>query len=387
MRQGAGVSFYAMREMTLKQPLFTIVLFLAGIQAVVFYAHWILYETLKFAFMPGPRATFALEMVLLCLSLLFLILQILVNKFQARILNGPYAVMATWLGTMHFLVMACIVFWMIAAMAIPFGGMPPFDGIGSTLFAIAILLSAYSVIRSFRPHYTRYYVNIPNLPAEWRGRKAVFFSDVHLGNIRGEKSARKAADMVNAEKPDIVFIPGDLFDGPPSDYSKLVAPLADIKAPLGVYFTEGNHEEFQDPAPYLEAIRGAGIKVLNKEMVVIDGLQILGVPYDNSNEPEEVRDSLASIPFNPEKPSILLKHAPSAARAAAVAGVSLMLSGHTHNAQMWPYRFFVRRLFGKASYGYSQINNLQTITTSGFGTWGPPQRFFTRAEVVVIKFS
>jgi predicted MPP superfamily phosphohydrolase len=288
---------------------------------------------------------------------------------------------------MHFLVMACIFFWMIAAALVPFGFIPPFDEIGSVLFVLALILSAYSAIRSFRPRYTRYYVNIPNLPAEWRGRKAVFFSDVHLGNIRGVKSARKAVEMTNAENPDIVFIPGDLFDGPPADYAALVAPLADLKAPHGVYFTEGNHEEFRDPAPYLEAIRGAGVKILNKEMVVIDGMQILGLAYDDSNEPEEVRASLAAIPFDPEKPSILLKHAPSVVQAVAVAGVSLMLSGHTHNAQMWPYKFFVRRLFGKASYGHSKMGNLQTITSSGFGTWGPPQRFGTKAEVVVIKFS
>jgi hypothetical protein len=376
-----------MREMTLKQPLYKIALFLMGIQVVVFYAHWIVYETLAFAFMPRPKAMFILQVVLFVLSLLFLILQVLINKFKARFLNLPYTIMAMWLGTMHFLFMACIVFWIIAAAMIPFGGMPPFDEIGSILFVIALILSVYGAIRSFRPHYTRYYVNIPNLPAEWRGRKAVFFSDMHLGNIRGAKSARKAVDMTNAENPDIVFIPGDLFDGPPADYASLIAPLADLKAPHGVYFTEGNHEEFRDPTPYLEVIRGVGIKVLNKEMVVIDGMQILGVPYDDSNEPEEVRDSLAAIPFNPKKPSILLKHAPSSVRAVAVAGVSLMLSGHTHNAQVWPYKFFVRRLFGKASYGHSEMNNMQTITTSGFGTWGPPQRFGTKAEVVVIKFS
>lgn len=193
--------------------------------------------------------------------------------------------------------------------------------------------------------------------------------------------------MINAENPDVVFIPGDLFDGPPSDYEWMAAPLADIKARHGAYFTEGNHEEFLDPAPYLAAVRAAGVKILKNEMEMLDGMQIIGVPYDGSNEPEEVRESLARVPFDPEKPSILLKHAPSSPRAAALAGISLMLSGHTHNGQMWPYRFFVRRLFGRAGYGHSQVNNMHVITTSGYGTWGPPQRLGTRAEVVVIKFS
>lgn len=376
-----------MKEMTLKQPPFKIVLFLLGIQVVVFYAHWLFYQTLIFAFMPAPKAAYLLRLTLFFLALSFLVLQILVNKFRARTLDILYTISAVWMGTMQFLIMACIVFWLIVAAMIPFKMLPPFDATGAALFILAFFGSAYGVIRSFRPHYTRYYIEIPNLPPQWKGRKAVLFSDVHLGNIRRNKSARKAVDMVNTENPDIVFLPGDLFDGPPSDYAWLAAPLADIKAPHGVYFTEGNHEEFRDPEPYLAAIRAAGGKILKKEMDIVDGMQILGVPYDDSNEPEEVRASLAAIPFNPEKPSILLKHAPSAVRAAAVAGVSLMLCGHTHNAQMWPYSFFVRRLFGKASYGYSKTNNMQVITTSGFGTWGPPQRLGTKAEVVVIKFS
>lgn len=371
----------------MRHPPLQIALYLSGIQIVVFSAHWILYQTLVFTFLPGPQAAHRLWLALFILSLAFLVTQLSVNKWNFRVLDILYTGSAIWIGTMQFLMMACIVFWLAAEVIVPLGVLPPWQVLGATLFTLAVLLSAYSVSKSFRPQYVRYRVAIPNLPAEWRGRKAVLVSDMHIGNIRGNGTTKKIARMINAEKPDIVFMPGDFFDGPPADYAWMAAPLADIQAPHGVYFTEGNHEEFGDPAPFLEAIRATGVKVLNGEMAVIDGMQILGVPYAGSNEPEEVRDSLAAIPFDPAKPSILLKHAPSSPRAAAAAGISLMLCGHTHNAQMWPYNFFIRQLFGKAGYGYSQSHNMQLITTSGYGTWGPPQRFGTKAEVVVIKFS
>lgn len=375
-----------MREITLKQPPFKIVLFLLSVQLLVFYGHWLLYATIIFTFMPGPEAVVWLRAILFGLSFYFVIMQIL-NQWNSRVLDILYTISAVWIGTIQLLFMACAVFWILAEVIVPFGVLPPWTALGTTIFTLTLLISAYGVVRSFRPRYKRYYVNIPNLPPEWRGRKAVMVSDVHLGNVRGNGSIRKMVRMVNAEKPDIVFIPGDLFDGSPVKYEWMVAPLSGIVAPHGAYFIEGNHEEFRDPAPYLAAIRAAGVKILDKEMVVIDGMQILGIPYRDSNEPEEVRDSLAAIPFDAAKPSILLKHAPSSPRAAAVAGISLMLCGHTHNGQVWPYNLLVRRLFGQAGYGYSQTNNMQIITTSGYGTWGPPQRLGTKAEVVVIKFS
>ena len=375
-----------MRELSKRQPPVYIIIFLLGVQLIAFYAHWVLYETLVFTFMPLANVDTWLKWTFFSLGFVFLILQLLVNKWRSRILDVLYAAAAVWIGTVQFFFLACIVFWASAYIFVAFRVLPPWTLMGVTLLGVALVSSVYGVFKSFRPRYVRYYLEIPNLPAEWKGRKAVLVSDAHLGNIRANGSTRKMVRMVNAEKPDIVFMPGDLFDGPPADYKWLAAPLADIRASLGTYFTEGNHEEFSDPAPYLAAIRDAGVNILNKEMVTIDGLQILGVPYYDSNEPDEVQASLAAIPFNPEKPSILLKHAPSVVRSVAAAGVSLVLCGHTHNGQIWPYNYLVRRLFGKAGYGHSWNNNLQIVTTSGFGTWGPPQRLGTHAEVVVIKF-
>jgi predicted MPP superfamily phosphohydrolase len=85
--------------------------------------------------------------------------------------------------------------------------------------------------------------------------------------------------MVSRFEPDIVLIGGDLYDGTAADVRKLAEPLRGLAAPYGAYFIAGNHEEFGDHTKYLEAVAAAGVRVLNNEKVVLDGLQLIGVHY------------------------------------------------------------------------------------------------------------
>ena len=83
-------------------------------------------------------------------------------------------------------------------------------------------------------------------------------------------------------QPDVVFIPGDLFDGTHADLDRCSRRSSAFAPPLGIYFSTGNHEEFTDPTHYIEAIKRAGIRVLANEAVNIDGLQVAGVLYHDS---------------------------------------------------------------------------------------------------------
>ena len=114
---------------------------------------------------------------------------------------------------------------------------------------------------------------IPNLPASWRGRRAVLMSDLHLGRINGLRFCRRMSTLASRFQPDIVFIPGDLFDGTKGDLDRLISPFNQLSPPLGIYFSTGNHEEFTSPAHYIDAIKRAGIRVLANEQVVVEGLR------------------------------------------------------------------------------------------------------------------
>jgi len=92
---------------------------------------------------------------------------------------------------------------------------------------------------------------------------------------------------------------------------------------------------------------------------------------------------MAAMNLDRNKPSVLLKHAPSDVDVAWEAGVSLMLCGHTHHAQVFPLRFIARMIFRGFDYGLKQSGKMRVYTSSGAGTWGPPFRVGTHSEIAL----
>jgi len=90
--------------------------------------------------------------------------------------------------------------------------------------------------------------------------------------------------------------------------------------------------------------------------------------------------------IDPLKPSILLKHAPLNLRVAREQGISLQLSGHTHQGQVLLFRLITSKVYQGYDYGLKWFGDLLVYTSSGAGTWGPPMRIDTKPEIVVITF-
>jgi hypothetical protein len=188
-----------------------------------------------------------------------------------------------------------------------------------------------------------------------------------------------------ALKPECVLIGGDMFDGSVIDLEKSVAPWASLSAPSGVYFVGGNHDDYGGLEAILGALRGAGMRVLGNEKVDVHGLQLVGVHDGEILEPELYRSILERVHLDPGSASILLAHRPSNLSVPEAAGISLQLSGHTHQGQFWPWTIFARRVHGKFTYGLNRLGRMLVYTSSGAGTWGPPFRLGTRSEVVLIR--
>jgi uncharacterized protein len=227
---------------------------------------------------------------------------------------------------------------------------------------------------------------LANLPKEWRGRKAALISDVHLGHVRNRGFLRRMIAKISREKPDVVFIAGDLYDGTAIDAHQSAAPLSGLTAPHGVYFVAGNHEQFGDDSKYLNAIESAGVRVLRNEKVELEGLQLVGVPYRNATQSGHLASALQNLNLDRDRASILLIHAPDHPEVAEAAGVSLQLSGHTHLGQFIPWSWMARRMYRRFVYGLSRLGKLQVFTSSGAGTWGPPLRLGSNPEIVVLQF-
>jgi predicted MPP superfamily phosphohydrolase len=363
------------------------VLFISIVQSILFLGHWFLYRTLvRFFGVASPAKLLTLKVVLTLLSVSLVLTSFLAFRYSNLPIRCLYTAAASWLGILYLIILASILCWIFYGLAKLFHF--PLDRkiLIEILMGIALLGSLYGFINAGVIRITRINVELPLLPGQWKGKTAVWVSDTHLGQVRNYGFARHIAAEVKNLHPDIVFIGGDLYDGVAVDLDKAIEPFSKISAPYGTYFITGNHEEFSDNAPYLQAVRRAGIHVLDNEKVEVDGLQIIGVDYRGSRREEDFRTILQKVGIDPHRPSILLKHAPLNLQVAREQRVSLQLSGHTHRGQVFLFRWITSKVYQGYDYGLKWFGDLLVYTSSGAGTWGPPMRLDTKPEIVVIRF-
>jgi len=363
--------------------------FIAIIQSILLLSHWLVYETWTSFAGAGStsHSNFALALALGLLSVSFVTASLLGMRFSNPLVRVFYAASATWLGFLIYFVLGSFACWAIDLVARMAGiALDPRRLLYAT-FSLAVVVGLYGIVNASWIRVTRITIPLPNLPASWHGKVAALVSDLHLGNVRNRGFARRVSATLSRLRPDVVFIAGDLYDGAAANLDRLAEPLGAPSFPLGAYYIAGNHEEFRDHTPYLKAVRGAGIRVLDDEKAVIDGLQVIGVHYRDSIEPHRFRSILRQANLDPERPSLLLTHAPNHLEIAEAEGIALELCGHTHAGQLFPFRWLPARLYGPYVYGLNRMGRLSVYTSSGVGTWGPPLRVGTRPEIVLIRFT
>jgi len=258
--------------------------------------------------------------------------------------------------------------------------------VGMTCFGAAIVVSFYGIWNSSHIRVTHVAISLQNIPDAWRGKRLVFFSDVHLGDIRKEGFARRIVKKVQTLDPAVVAICGDLFDGPKCDAEKLVAPFRDLRPPRGLYYVSGNHEYIRNQNVFFDAIQNVGMSILRNEKVDVDGIDFVGVDWKDAAKKEDFAAILDGIHISSSRPSILLKHVPNHLHVAERAGISLQLSGHTHRGQFWPLSILTHYFYGGFDYGLRKSGKMAVYISSGVGTAMLPFRLGTKAEIVAIEF-
>ena len=362
------------------------VLAISIIQIILLLAHWFVFST-WIAFWPGlsPSTVAGVRTSVLVLAFTFVAASLLAFRFSNIVVSSIYWLAAVWLGFMNYFLWAsfiCRLSWFAFRLGYCPTSFRPV--LASVLYGVAALTTLYGLVNARILRIRRFTVTLPNLPASWRGRHAVVVSDLHLGSINGVRFCRRVAGITNSLEPDIVFLCGDLFDGTRADVNRVLAPLKQLAPPLGMYFSTGNHEEFTDPAHYIEAVHRASIRALRNELVTIDGMQVGGVDYHSSSSPLRIKAALDGMNLDRARPSILLNHAPTRLPTVEQAGFSLQLSGHTHGGQFVPFTWITRSIYGTFTTGLHRFGVLQVYTSSGAGSWGPPMRVGTQPEVVLI---
>ncbi|WP_439329403.1 metallophosphoesterase [Corallococcus sicarius] len=222
------------------------------------------------------------------------------------------------------------------------------------------------------------------------GLRVVQLSDVHVGPTLDGVWLQRVVDQVNALKPDLIAVTGDLVDGTVEQLRDQVAPLSGLKAPLGVYYVTGNHEFYHGARAWTAEVSRLGLTVLQNEHRVVERggarLVVAGVTDFNAGQidpPLASRPDLALAGAPPDVPRLLLAHQPRTALSLGGLRVDLQLSGHTHGGQIFPFNFFVK-LQQPVVQGLATVAGTRVYTHRGTGYWGPPLRLGPAPEIAAI---
>jgi uncharacterized protein len=310
-----------------------------------------------------------------------------------------------WLGVMFLLltvVFSTDLLRLLAAIGRRVVSAQPFDPQRRTLIArvtaaaTGVLVSglAMAALRSVRKpvEVRRVSVRLDRLPRAQDGFRIVQLTDIHVGPTIGRTFVEEIVARANALSPDLIAITGDLVDGPVSQLAPAIAPLADLKAPHGVYFVTGNHEYFSDAEAWLNELTRLGIRALRNERVAIGngpaGFDLAGVDdrsavhYGGLSPKDALGRALSDR--DPGRELVLLAHQPRTLLDAESFGIGLQLSGHTHGGQMWPFNFVVG-LQQPFVAGLHRRGSSQIYVSRGTGYWGPPMRLGAPAEITEIR--
>jgi predicted MPP superfamily phosphohydrolase len=213
-------------------------------------------------------------------------------------------------------------------------------------------------------------------------------SDVHLGLIVRCDRLVAMLEAVKAAKPDIFVVTGDLVDAQINNLPGLRELLQEVHTRYGKFAITGNHEYYAGIDKAVEFLRDSGLTMLRGESRDLGVIQIAGVNdrtaiQTKMGTPAPDRVALAKTDRS-KKFVLFLKHQPHP-DADAIGMYDLMLSGHTHKGQIWPFTYFSRRAHPLHAGRYDVGKGSVVYTSRGTGTWGPPIRFLASPEVTVIE--
>ncbi|MGA7078069.1 MAG: metallophosphoesterase [Terriglobales bacterium] len=186
-------------------------------------------------------------------------------------------------------------------------------------------------------------VPVANLPPELDGLRIAQLSDIHIGDYMPPHEIARAVDMANSLDPDISFVTGDFVSGEGDPLDTCITELSRLRAPLGVWGCNGNHEIYagvEDEAERLFREKGMRLLRARSEVIEHNGgrFNLLGVDYqrDHMTSGERTGPMLQEIEplIRRDMPNVLLSHNPNSFHRAAELGIELSLAGHTHGGQV-----------------------------------------------------
>lgn len=283
-----------------------------------------------------------------------------------------------------------IIYQILAILLRLFGGSNYRMHLQKIVVAISIFYIVYGIYNGMAsPILQRVSVPIVRLDS---ALKVIQLSDIHIGELVGASRAKEIVQLVNKENPDIIVLTGDIVDTQSKNVKDVIFELRNFKATYGTYYILGNHEYMHDIDNIIEKLKDLGFKVLiNQNTLILKDdtplINIAGVA-DFMGErvgylQPDIAKTLEGIDSN--VPTILLSHQPKIIERIGDNLVELVLAGHTHGGQIFPFNFAVllQQPYVK---GLHEIQkNRFLYINQGTGLWGPPMRVGTHSEITVVE--
>ncbi len=277
---------------------------------------------------------------------------------------------------------------------------------GGSLFGTLI----YGFSNKYKYEIRRVKMAFQNLPDAFKGMKIIHISDIHSGSFTDKQAVMKGVDKIMKENADLILFTGDLVNDRATEMHEYMDVFNQLKAPMGVYSTLGNHDygdyvhwETSDikkaNLDRLKAVHGElGWRLLMNEHVVLEknGEQIALIGIENWSakgrfpkygKMHEAYPGAEKYAFK-----ILMSHDPSHWEAEVqpkYGDIDLMLAGHTHGMQFgvelpgfkWsPVQYMYKQWAGLYEQGKQKL-----YVNRGFGFIGYPGRVGILPEITVIE--
>jgi uncharacterized protein len=355
-----------------------------------------LYGGINFYFFFRAKSIFhfsgILQGLLLCLLLLLIIAPMIVRALESLHFEH-LAHLAAFIG---YIWMAFVFFFFFLSISLElvrgiYQLIAPKTGqlaLQTLTFSLSVFLAAGLVVYGYIDAQLIRVTNLQiftdqMLPGNGKLR-IVQISDVHVGILIRNSRLTPLLEQIRKARPDILVSTGDLLDGELDNIMKDAGHFAALPAKYGKFAVLGNHEYYAGLARSIAFTQAAGFQLLRDDVTRAAGITILGSDdiagrgFAGTGKREGFKKALNE---KRDDFALLLKHQPHIDQNA---NFNLMLSGHTHGGQLYPFGFLVKIYFPHL-YGLQELApNKFLYVSRGVGTWGPPVRVFAPPEITII---
>ncbi len=252
---------------------------------------------------------------------------------------------------------------------------------------ITFLICIYGVFEAEKlPQVKTYDIVSPKIK---ENTKVVMLSDLHIDTHVSSKDVRDIVNQVNELKPDAIVLVGDIVDNSPNALNEQMIELKKLSSKYGVYVALGNHEFYVGLMDWILGFGHMGFEIMaNLGMKIGDtGLYIAGLPDINAAQNSKMKISVESALYGANKSDfvMMLSHTPKVAEGITKDNTDIILSGHTHGGQIFPFHYFTKKANEGKLAGFYNVNGVKMYISRGARYWGPPMRIGSPSEITVFN--